>query len=290
MNFLRSNAAVRLGQNLINSNGTGKLKCMCYRQIHFQNRHALYCGRLLIRNRQKTTFEFNNLTLTYCHTSSAKFESNKETDQNKNLAQNVDSSAPTYHGIEKLFPNPKNTLHNIYANVGEQLKNKDLRPSQEFKLLKHSKSRYTWMCNYRLKWPEEKIFTHVANTKQEASHKAAVQVLHWLKSVKKIDDKGVPFIFDEQEISKIKQSLPELKVSSNVEERLNEIVNKYEQNLSQHFYETMNQDIVAKEDPKKEVSQEFSDILTQFTNEQNYLGLKSYLRVNPIDLPILKFR
>lgn len=288
MNFLRNNAAVRVGQNLINSNATGKLKCLCYQRIHFQNRHALYSSGLLVRNRQRS-FQFNKFILAYCHTSSAKFESNKETDQNKNSAENADSSTPAYHGIEKLFPNPKNTVHNIYANVAEQLKNKDLRPSQEFKFLKHSKKRHTWMCNYRVKWPEEKTFTHVANTKQEASYKVAVQVLHWLKNMKKIDDKGGPFIFDEQEMAKMKQSLPELKVSSNVVEKLYEIIHKYEQNLSQHFYDVLSQNTV-KEDSKEEVSQEFSDMLTQLTKEQSYLGLKSYLRVNPIDLPILKFR
>lgn len=200
-------------------------------------------------------------------------------------------SEPIEH-IRKLYPSPKNTLHNIFSFASEQLHKDELKLKPEYKQLKHGKTRLTWICTYHLKWPESKVFSCAASSKQEASYKTALQALTWLKSINKIDSQGRPLVFDHEEIKKIKHSCPELLLDKKVEKKMCEIIEKYDGNLRTCFENIR----TIKEDSTEEISNENLKA-SQELNEtirmpltQKFEGSDIYLRDKHVQLPILEYR
>lgn len=194
--------------------------------------------------------------------------------------------------IHKLYPTPRLTLNNMFSVVADQLHNKDLKLKPEFKLINHVKNRSSWMCTYHLQWPEPKTFSSTSSSKQEAAHKAALQAITWLKLSNKIDNQGRPLIFGREEIKKIKDPSPEFVLDKAVEEKLCDIIEKYELNLSSSFEkikdikcdtleETSKSDLKRHEELNETIRMPF---------QQRFEGVDVYLRDSSIQLPILKQR
>lgn len=194
--------------------------------------------------------------------------------------------------IHKLYPSPRGTIHNVFSIVSDQLKKKELKLTPEFKLLKHAKNRYTWMCTYHLQWPEPKTFSSTSSSKQEAAQKASLQALTWLRLLNKIDNQGRPLIFDSEEINKLKSNCPEFVLDKVAEKKLREIIDKYELNLSSSFKKMK----CVEEDALKETSknnlkthEELNETI-RMPFHQNFEGVDVYMRDSTVQLPILKHR
>ena len=56
-----------------------------------------------------------------------------------------------------------------------------------------------WICTYNIIWPGKLKIESEGQTKQEASKKAATQVLAWLNSIKRLDNDGSPIVYNQDE-------------------------------------------------------------------------------------------
>lgn len=210
--------------------------------------------------------------------------------------QSIQRSTNENHIIAQLspadlrkYPLAKSTLHNFYQQLGEHLKAKELKITPEYKAQMAGKGLHHWMCTYRLKWPEEKAFSGIDFTKRDAATKAAVQALLWLQSLKKIDGQGRPVIYATEEINKMKQTMPIFSMTKSAEDKLVELIDKYETCLSPHFEAVVNRERVVSENADADYN-EFSDVFSKGPRQQQFLGPDVYLRRNPVSLPILKLR
>lgn len=200
------------------------------------------------------------------------------------------SKFETDHGIDhviNLYPTPKNTLHNIFSMVTQQLGNKNLMTLEQ-KMVKKAKTNYTWSCTYHLKWPEDKSFSQTAGTKQEASRRAALHALLWLKRSKKITVDGKPIIFSRTEVASIKNVPPVYVLKSQVEDKLINIIETYETKLKEHFERItsdLSDDLVSSE---RGLQQQFDDFKAQ--TYQKFEGPEFYVQKSPPKLPITKYR
>lgn len=190
----------------------------------------------------------------------------------------------TLERVHKLFPTPKNTLNNVFAVVSSQLKNNDLKITPSFRRLRHGKDNFSWMCSYNIKWPESKTFSHTAATKQEASRRASLLVLSWLKEQRKITEDGRPLVLDKEEVRTLRNAVFSLELSERAEEKLTEVVEKYDGFLLENFEaisskaeETTYEELQRMEGMKVPLNQRFE-------------GANFYLKKTAVDLPINKFR
>lgn len=191
--------------------------------------------------------------------------------------------------IGKLFPTPKNTLHNIFNTVSTELQNGELKLTPSFKIVKHGKTSHSWMCTYNVKWPENKSFSQVAANKQEASKKASLLVLAWLKQLHKITHDGKPVVLDKENLKQLKEAPFTLKLSEKAEENLEKIVDEYEEFLDDHF-----EVCLSKKDREKELNFESREI-EKMDNmkvpfQQTFEGVNKYIRKLQNDLPINEFK
>lgn len=191
--------------------------------------------------------------------------------------------------VGKLFPTPKNTLNNIFVIVSTQLQNKELKLVPSFKTVKHGKTSFSWMCTYNVKWPESKSFSQVAVTKQEASRKAALLVLSWLKQLHRITHDGKPIVLDKEEAKQLKEAPFVFKIGERTEEKLEGVVAKYEEFLGGHF-----DDYLSARDVDEDLNVESSGIERienmKMSFQQIYEGPDKYLRNMQVELPITDFK
>lgn len=187
--------------------------------------------------------------------------------------------------VGKLFPTPKQTLNNIFDAVSAELHNKELRVTATFKRIKHNKTSYNWMCTYNVKWPESKTFTQIATTKQEASRKASLMVLSWLKQLHKITHDGKPIVLGKEDIQKLRDTPFNLKLNEMTEAKLREVVHKYDEYLAKHFED------ISEQSATSGVSVELQKLENmRIPFQQRFEGTANYLRKTNVELPITKFQ
>nr|CAD7440366.1 unnamed protein product [Timema bartmani] len=136
-------------------------------------------------------------------------------------------------GVKREFPRPKETVHNFYMTVVQELKNKSYRPVQSYKLVpntKGSKNTVTnWSCTWQVRWPTESSFTSVGRNKAEASHQVALEILHWLRAQGKLNSKGTPVLYTSQEVRELKKTPPEMNLSPGWSQKLLPLLQQFYQ-------------------------------------------------------------
>lgn len=186
----------------------------------------------------------------------------------------------------KLFPTPKQTLNNIFDAVSTELQNKELKLSSTYRRVRYNKTSFNWMCTYNVKWPESKTFTQIASTKQEASRKASLLVLSWLKQLQKITHDGKPIVLGKEDIKQLRETPFVLKLNETTEAKLREVIHKYDEYLAERFEEDLSQQSAT-----SGISEELRKIENlRVPFQQKFEGTANYLRKTDIELPITKFQ
>lgn len=181
---------------------------------------------------------------------------------------------------------PKNVLHNTFDVVAQRLNNRDLRLQPTYNMIK-VKSKVSWGCTYNIKWPEPMKFVSVGQTKQEASHKAALSALDWLKKNEKITKDGYPILIEKSEMLDItKRSIPTLTLDSDTTNYLKDITNIY----SNEFLPLLQQSIENQTKQTLEVNEinSLSDINGNMN--QKVFGVSRYLAKEKVILPISEYK
>lgn len=188
--------------------------------------------------------------------------------------------------VGKLFPLPKLTLNNIFNAVSSQLQNQELRLVSSYKRIRHSKTSFSWMCTFNVKWPENKTFSQVASNKQEAARKASLLVLSWLKQLHKITHDGKPIVLDKQDIKELREAPFTLNLQQQTEEKLSQIVDKYDTFLAEPFEAALTQ-----QNAENRINEQLQRLETmKIPFQQNFEGTQRYLRKMSVELPITEFK
>jgi hypothetical protein len=117
--------------------------------------------------------------------------------------------------VEGRFPQPKGTLHNLYAVVVQELKSSSYRLEKSYRMVSVRTGKVNnvmWVCTYKVKWPSEVSFSATMPTKAAAGKQAALKALHWLQAQGKLTKAGSPLMYDKSEIKEMTRELIEVTV------------------------------------------------------------------------------
>ncbi|KAK9891226.1 hypothetical protein WA026_013541 [Henosepilachna vigintioctopunctata] len=180
--------------------------------------------------------------------------------------------------ISQLFKTPKHTLGTIFQIVSKE------KGSKEFGLLStFRKNKNLWVCDYKIRWPEEKSFTASGKTKQIASTKCSLIALEYLLESKKITKNGLPLVYDQEDIKELVQSnIPTLYLNETQREKLDQILNLHNSQIFPIICET-NEKISNIQKPEENL-----DIT--LTPYQKYLGYNQYKAKEKIHLPVSDYK
>lgn len=282
--------------NGVTSAKVDKLKNLCYRFPNlkisdgFQNEQALLSVPVLppLNNRRNyfTCSLFKNDLFGSClkcgFSSEASVVDSKPTE----------SAAPitTDQEIEKLnvlFPTPKNTLHNCFASVSQQLKRGELKLEPTFKKIKQGKT-YVWQCTYFLRWPEDVKFTHTSASKVSASSRTALAALSYLKKNGRIGKDGLPIVYDKAEVRNLREAYPALKLEEETVDKLETVSMIYRNNFVPLLVDSVRDEGSAEMRSREWVKE--GDNLERNRARQRYQNLDLYLAREPVKLPISDYK
>ncbi|KAJ8935402.1 hypothetical protein NQ314_012821 [Rhamnusium bicolor] len=194
--------------------------------------------------------------------------------------------------ILKLYPAPKNVLHNVYDLLSSEMNKKLLKLTPNYKSVKDQKNS-KWICMYHLHWPEEIKFLAMDTKKSVASHKAALVALSWLKNNGKINNEGMPIIYEKDEIKKLsRKTFPALSLDKKTVEYMKKIIELHQTQIVPHIIKSKleidpNNNSLESESGLVE---EPADINLKSVNRQKYIGLEQYMAKEKIKLPIAPYK
>ncbi|XP_063921598.1 ATP-dependent RNA helicase DHX30-like isoform X2 [Zophobas morio] len=184
--------------------------------------------------------------------------------------------------VDRLYVAPKNILNNAYDVVAQQLKNRDFRLQPVYNIIKGKGKNSSWSCTYHIKWPEVTKFVSIGQTKQEASHKAAICVLLWLRKNEKITKEGFPIVVGKNEVKEIvKHTLPSLTLDANTVNQMKTIADIYKN----QFVPKLTKCVEAKHVPTPTLD-EVGDSFLSMSGKKRLFGVAKYLAKEKISLPI----
>lgn len=196
--------------------------------------------------------------------------------------------SPEIAKIAKLFPTPKGALHNFYQ-IFYQEKNKTVQLSPSYKLVKDGKNS-KWICSYHVSWPEEIKFLAKDVSKKEASYKAALSALYWLKQEGKIAEDGSPNIYDKEEVRRItRNTLPSIVFSPKTIKNIQKLVDLYEHELLPSILADKEDQSKSNDDLKEtNLDAEVNEI--QSNRRRKFFGELKYMSKEKLELPITKYK
>lgn len=206
-----------------------------------------------------------------------------------NLIKGVDNYLNESFAADKakqLRNSSKNVLHNVFDVVSSELNRKDLKLNPNYKLTHLSKNKPMWMCTYNLHWPEDIKFSGMASTKQEASHKAALNALLWLRKNNKINEQGRPNLLKTEDILDIKK--PQALILKDDEiEKLQNVIDIYHKDLEDVVNDVMKNKSNSEDEQK---IKEYENSWPVLENEIKENCLDSLVHKDLKELPISKYR
>lgn len=210
-------------------------------------------------------------------------------DKPENRLETLTKANEDIKNIKSLYPVPKNTLHNVFQILSNELKQTNLKLIPQYKPIKQ-KSCTFWMCTYNLKWPELMTFSEVAHTKQEASYKTALLALQWLTENKKITKDGKPLIYDKTEMKKItKQSYPTLTISNSVCKKMRQIEDVFKSNLVNQLVTDLDNGEGGAKEEMEQLEEQWPETNAN-QRRQEFMGLQFYEAKEPTKLPISDYK
>ncbi|XP_056634981.1 ATP-dependent RNA helicase DHX30-like isoform X1 [Diorhabda sublineata] len=188
----------------------------------------------------------------------------------------------------KMFPSPKNVLHNIFTLLVQETKNNSLHLAPSFKSLSNQRGGASWICTYNIGWPTQIKFLAKDNRKKVASDKAALAALTWLRLNNKITTNGAPIIYDKEEVKQLtKGSIPLLNLRQKTLENIDKIINVYEEKMNPHILKCQDSSVIQSKDVLT-VAQEHELHMKSITKK--FLGFQKYIAKEKHPLPITAYK
>jgi hypothetical protein len=147
--------------------------------------------------------------------------------------------------VEGRFPQPKGTLHNLYAVVAQELKSSIYHLEKSYRMVSVRTGKVTdkmWNCIYTVKWPSEASFSATMPSKATAGKQAALKTLHWLHAQGKLTQAGAPLLYDKNEIKEMTRVPVEVTVDASSCQDIDMLIDSYKKVctisrfISRHYY------------------------------------------------------
>lgn len=148
---------------------------------------------------------------------------------NADFNSSRESKLVSFDFDEKVHKSPKNILHNIFNVIAKETNSFEINLQPSYSSTKGKNNNIaSWTCTYNLKWPDTMKFTATAQTKQEASHKAALSALRWLRTLRRVTKDGSPVLIDRTQGEQLlEKSIRTLNLNEETIEKMNEIKHIY---------------------------------------------------------------
>lgn len=188
---------------------------------------------------------------------------------------------------EKVRKSPKNVLHNMFDIIAKEKNVHGIKLQPSFTSTKGKNNTNSWTCTYNIKWPESMKFTATAQTKQQASHKAALSVLHWLKTAKKVTKDGSPVLFDRKEGEQLmNKSILTLSLKKETIAKMNHIKDA----LNRKFVSLLSENLNEQTSQTTRTLDSLERDNIHFNIEKRILQKMRYFGPNRKELPISAYR
>lgn len=187
-----------------------------------------------------------------------------------------------------MFPTPKTVLHNFYQLCyGEQKMTARLSPT--YRVVKTGKTS-KWICTYHIFWPQEIKFHAKDDSKKEASYKAALAALNWLRNEGKIKENGDPVIYDKEEVKQLtKKNIPSINLSSNTLQKIQNLITLYENELFPNILEDKDKTMGGNNDLEESESLT-KEMYVENNKRRSSISKNSYMSKEKVNLPIAKYK
>lgn len=147
-----------------------------------------------------------------------------------------------------------------------------------------------WICTYHVSWPEEVKFQAKDFTKKEASLKAALAALDWLKEENKITEDGAPIIYDKEQVRQItKKTIPSFLLSPKASKNVQQLIEIYENELLPSILSEKEQDNLS-DHSLKDSALDVENLNAINTRKRPFLNINTYMSKEKVDLPIAKYK
>lgn len=129
--------------------------------------------------------------------------------------------------IERMYPNPKAKVHDIYQIISNELKNKQAIDIS----FTNDKGKKSWICTVNVKWPLEMSFTSNGHNKNSAGNSACIKCLHYLENNRRLSPIKKPIIYTQLEVKNLLHRPVRLQINEQVIDEINNLIDNYEDNI-----------------------------------------------------------
>lgn len=127
--------------------------------------------------------------------------------------------------LERLYPDPKSTITNIYTIISHEFKDNTVLTSRVANVTV-KKSKF-WENTLTVKWPEAMSFTSISRTKGVAAKNSALKCLLWLEMNHKLKN-GKPIIYNVKDIKNMQLKPVDINVTSELLDKMTDLIETYE--------------------------------------------------------------
>ncbi|XP_044020902.1 ATP-dependent RNA helicase DHX30-like [Aphidius gifuensis] len=188
---------------------------LSYCTTHFQNDNDT---RLNIQS-------INNETLNSDRIIDEIVEDHEHLMQKKSTLTHVRSKEKySLRDIERMYPNPKAKVHDIYQIITNELKNKEAIEIS----YTTEKQKKSWLCTIDVKWPFDMTFTSNGHNKNSAGNAACIKCLHYLENNRRLSPLKKPIIYSQLEVKNILHRPVRLEMNEQVIDEVKNLVDRYE--------------------------------------------------------------
>lgn len=127
--------------------------------------------------------------------------------------------------LDRLYPNPKSSITNIYTIISHELKDNTVLTSH-FANVTVKKSQF-WQNTLTVKWPEAMSFKSISKIKGIAFKNSALKCLQWLEMNGKLKN-GKPVIYNIKDVKNMQLKPVDLSVTSELLYKMTDLIETYE--------------------------------------------------------------
>ncbi|XP_046753606.1 ATP-dependent RNA helicase DHX30-like [Diprion similis] len=166
------------------------------------------------------------------HSQTLHSDCNKE-DQDKHASHHSNKVTVSLQKLEKLYPNPKNSMDKIYSTISTEFKDKVYMVKPNYQTIFSDKGKVTlWQATYNVLWPSEMSFTAKAKSKAAASSAASLKCLQYLLSNGKVKNDS-PILYSLNELKDILDPPIRIQIQPKLIESVNQVLDQYNEDIVQ---------------------------------------------------------
>ena len=125
--------------------------------------------------------------------------------------------------IEKLYPNPKANLNEIFTSVSSQLQKSH---QVKYEIAQSRMHKNSWVCNLKITWPDSITITATAKNKPGVGKVAAWKCLQLLHNEGKLKN-GIPIVYEKTEMLEMLNNPTTITIEPETLESVKNLLNTY---------------------------------------------------------------